>query len=321
MAVACFAAATAAVHAQTGWKPEKNVEIIVGTAAGSSPDKVARLIQKLWQDRNVLDVPTVIVNKPGGNNSIGWTYLNQHSGNGHYLMIGVVNLSLAYLTGVTRLSYRDVTPVSMLFHEYTALVVRSDAPYKSPADIIQILKKDPNAVSLGVSTAAGGSNHLAAAMALSGAGVDVKKVRTVVFNAGGSSVTALLGGHVDMIALSPSVVISHLNAGRLRAIATVAPNRLSGVYADVPTFRELGVKPYLSKYRAIIGPRDMNPEQIAYWEGRFNRLSGDSEWKKILDENGWEGQFMNSRDLEAFMDETHKEVEKALGELGMLKKQ
>jgi putative tricarboxylic transport membrane protein len=307
------------LQAQTAWSPERNVEIVVGTGPGSSPDRVARLIQSTWQEQKSVAVPVTVVNKPGGNNSIGWTYLNQQGGDGHYLMIGVVNLSLGVLTGATKLGYRDVTPVSLLFHEYTALIVRPDSPIKTAQELVERLKKDPSGLSLAVSTAAGGANHLAAALALKGAGVDVKKIRTVVFGSGGASVTALLGGHVDVIALSPSVVIPHLTDGRLRGLAALAPKRLGGPYASVPTFRELGVKPVLSKYRAIIGPKDMRAEHVAFWEAQFEQLSQDAAWKQELDKFQWEGEFMNSSQLKVFMEETHKDVEDALRDIGMLK--
>lgn len=305
--------------AQTAWSPERNVEIVVGTGPGSSPDRTARLIEKTWREQKSLTVPVTVVNKPGGNNSIGWSYLNQHAADGHYLMIGVVNLSLGVLTGATTIGYRDVTPVSLLFHEYTALVVRPDSPIKTVQDLVERLKKDPNSLSLAVSTAAGGANHLAAALVLKGAGVDVKKIRTVVFSSGGASVTALLGGHVDIIALSPSVVISHLTDGRLRGLVTLAPKRLGGPYANVPTFREFGVKPVLSKYRAIIGPRGMRPEHVVFWEAKFQQLSQDTDWKQELDKYQWDGEFMNSSKLRGFMEETHKNVEDALRDIGMLK--
>lgn len=307
-------------YAQEAWRPDRNVEIVVGTAPGSSPDKTARLIQKIWHDQKAFDGTAVVINKPGANNSLGWAYLNQHSGDGHYLMIGVLNLSLGYLTGVTNISYRDITPIALLFNEYTAFVVQADSSIKTARDLIEQLKRDPASASLGVSTAAGGANHLAAALALKGSGIDVKKVRTVVFNSGGASISALLGGHVDLVTVSPSVVIPHLTSGTLRAVAVLAPTRLEGIYGQVPTWRELGVKPVLSKYRSIIGPKGMSTQQVAFWEARLARLAESPEWKKILNQNEWDGRYLNSQQLKELMEELDKQVEDALSELGMIKK-
>src|ERR1700730_5866516 len=82
----CAALVTAAVpsaHAQA-WKPAKPVEIVVGSAPGGSPDVMARLVQNLLPAMALVPTSTV-VNKPGAGNTIGWAYLNQRAGDGHYI--------------------------------------------------------------------------------------------------------------------------------------------------------------------------------------------------------------------------------------------
>ena len=66
------------------WKPSKTVEIVVGSAPGGSPDVMARLVQAIFQTTGLVPTSTV-VNKPGAANTIGWAYLNQHAGDGHYI--------------------------------------------------------------------------------------------------------------------------------------------------------------------------------------------------------------------------------------------
>src|SRR5688572_28114541 len=73
------------------WKPDRSVELIVGTAPGAGPDITARSIQRILQTRRIYEGPVVVVNKPGGGNVIAWSYLNQQPGNGNYLMIGNLN--------------------------------------------------------------------------------------------------------------------------------------------------------------------------------------------------------------------------------------
>jgi putative tricarboxylic transport membrane protein len=67
------------------WKPMKNVEIVVGSAPGGSPDVMARLVQSIFQQRGLLPVSAAVVNKPGAANTIGWAYLNQHAGDAHFI--------------------------------------------------------------------------------------------------------------------------------------------------------------------------------------------------------------------------------------------
>ena len=70
-----------------GWKPEKNVEMVIGLTAGSSQDRTGRTLQKIWQGANALGVTSAVVNRVGGGGQVAWTYLSQHAGDAHYLQI------------------------------------------------------------------------------------------------------------------------------------------------------------------------------------------------------------------------------------------
>ncbi|OGA56441.1 MAG: hypothetical protein A3F74_26485 [Betaproteobacteria bacterium RIFCSPLOWO2_12_FULL_62_58] len=110
------ALATASVggHAQSGWKPEKNIEIVIGSSAGTGPDRAARIMQRIWQEHKMVDVPAAVVNKPGGGGAISWAYLNQRAGDGHFLLITSYNIVTNHITGKSNLTYTDFTPISLL---------------------------------------------------------------------------------------------------------------------------------------------------------------------------------------------------------------
>src|SRR5712672_425294 len=72
------------VYAATApWKPDKSIEIIVGTGPGGGQDKTARTLNRLLVEKHLVDVAVTVVNKPGGGGAVGWTYLNQHAGDAH----------------------------------------------------------------------------------------------------------------------------------------------------------------------------------------------------------------------------------------------
>ncbi len=236
-AVLCISTGAAAAQPVT-WKPEKPVELIVGTAPGAAPDKTARAIQRIWQTRGIFDGALSVVNKPGGGNLIAWTYLNQHPGNGHYLMIGNLNVLISRAIGRSPYALTDYTWVATLFDEYFAVSVRADSPLSSGRDLVAKLQQDPGSVTIGVSTAIGGANHLSAALALQRAGIDPRRVRFVAFKGSADSITALLGGHVDAVSTAVSGVVPHVRSGQLRTAAVSSPQRLPGVLAQVPTWAE-----------------------------------------------------------------------------------
>jgi putative tricarboxylic transport membrane protein len=276
--------AAGSVQAQTaGWKPDRVVEIIVGTAPGAAPDKTARLIQRLWQTRGLYEGPVTVVNKPGGGNLIAWSYLNQHAGNGHYQMIGNFNVLLSRAIGQSPYAHTDYTWVAMLFDEFFAVSVRTDSPIGTGRDLTARLLKDPGALAIGVSTSIGGANHLSAALALQRAGVDPRRVKFVAFKGSAESVTALLGGHIDAVATAVSAVVPHVRNGQLRTIAVSSPQRLGGALASVPTWAEQGIKGTMTNFRAVIAPKGTDANAVKFWEARYAALAAQDEWKKDLE--------------------------------------
>lgn len=307
------------VPAQASWKPERAVEIISGTAPGSAPDRMARVIQEILRGKSTVPVPTTVVNRPGAGGAKAWTHLNQQAGDAHYLMIAAGNLSIGYLTGTSSLSDRDFTPVCLLAHEYIALSVKADSPIKDGRDLLERLRKDPGSLSLGVSSVAGSTTHIGGALVLKTAGVNVKKVRTVVFDSAGKSMTAMLGGHVDVVAGSMSISLAQLRNGTTRILGYSAPRRLGGELAQIATWREQGIDLEFSNYRGIIGPKGWSPAQVSYWGGVFADVDRDERWRADLEKNHLDRDFMQSRETRKYWDDLGAPIRSTLDDLGLLK--
>jgi putative tricarboxylic transport membrane protein len=308
------------VLAQQGsWKPDRNVEIIVGTAPGAAPDKTARLIQRLWQSQRIFEGPLTVMNKPGGGNVIAWSYLNQHAGNGHYQMVGNLNVLISRSLGLSPYAHGDYTWIATLFDEYFALSVRADSPLVTGRDVIARLQKDPGSVVIGVSTSIGGANHLSAALALQRAGVDPRRVRFVAFKGSAESVTALLGGHVDAVSTAVSTTVSFIRNGQLRTVAVSSPKRLSGALATVPTWNEQGIKGAMTNFRAVMAPKGTDAGAVKFWEARYAQLAAQEEWKKDLEENLWAWNFLDAAKTVAAVTEYAGEVDALVNTLGLRK--
>lgn len=306
---------------QSAWKPERNVEIIVGTAPGAAPDKTARLIQRLWQSQRIYEGPVTIMNKPGGGNVIAWTYLNQQAGNGHYQMIGNLNVLISRSLGLSPYAHGDYTWIATLFDEYFALSVRADSPMTTGRDLIARLQKDPASAVIGVSTSIGGANHLSAALMLQRAGIDPRRVRFVAFKGSGESVTALLGGHVEAISTAVSTTVPYIRNGQLRTIAVSSPKRLGGALAAVPTWSEQGIRGTMTNFRAVMAPKGTDAGAVKFWESRYAQLAAQDEWKKDLEENLWAWNFLDAAKTVAAVAEYAGDVESLVSTLGLRKAQ
>ena len=317
--VAYVAAFLIAGPAAAQWKPERNIEIIVGTGPGGGQDKTARTVQHLLTDKRFIEAPVTVVNKPGGGGAVGWAYLNQHAGDAHYAVIGTTTLLTSQITGRSPVGFTDITPLAMLLSESVALSVRQESPLLTGKDLVERLKKDASSVSASIGSSVGGPNHIAFALIAKAAGGDVKKLKTVVFQGGGEAITATLGGHVDLISSAANNVIPHLAAGKMRVLGIAAPQRLGGVFAKVPTWKEQGIDVQITNWRMLAGPKGLTAAQIAYWDGALAKLVKTDEWKKDLDNNVFENTYMNSDETRRYLKAQYDQFHAALSEVGLAK--
>lgn len=301
------------------WKPDKPIEIIVPTTPGGGMDRTARLLQKILQEGGLVSVPVSVVNKPGGGGAVSVVYLNQHAGDAHYVAINSPNLIANDINGRGTFKYRDVTPLGNLFSEYTVIAVRADSPLRSGQDFVDRLRKDPASLAVSTPTTLGSVNHMSFALVAKSAGVDPKKLKAVVLGSGGDAAMAVLGGHIDAHTGTPSSVVRLVQDGKLRVIGILAPKRLSGPYANTPTWSEQGYRAVMDTWRGVIGVKGLTPAQIAFWDNTLARAVATDVWKQALEQNTWEANYLNSTQTRKLFDDDYAEYRGILTELGMIK--
>lgn len=311
-------AATLSAHAQPAWKPEKNVDIVVGTSPGGPQDHMGRMLQKVLQDARLVDVPLSVQNKPGGGGAVALAFLGQRTGGG-VLMIVAPTLLSNQITGKTAIPYTDFTALAVLGIEYECVAVRVDSPLKNARDLVERLKKDPSSLSVSIGTTLGNSGHLAFALAMRAAGIDIKKLKTVAFNSAGEGTTALLGGHVDLVSTPPSAVLQHVQGGKLRVLALTSPQRARGELANVPTWKELGVNSTHEVWRGVIGPRGMSPAQAGFWDDALGKAVKTEAWKNDLAQSQIEDIYRNSAETAKYLKVQYEEARGILTDLGLAK--
>ena len=117
-ALATMAVAATATQAQPAWKPERPVEVVVPAAAGGSIDATARLIQRTLQSARLVETPVLAVNKAGGGGRIAVHYMDQHAGDGHYLLTSTMGIMTNHILGRSTTTWSDYTPLATLFSEW-----------------------------------------------------------------------------------------------------------------------------------------------------------------------------------------------------------
>lgn len=319
--VLVLVASAAAAQSPGAWRPTRHIELVAGSAAGGGSDNLARLIQKMLQEHKIIDVPLTVINKPASGGVVAWTALNQNPMDGHHLAISTANLLTNHLIGRSTLHYTDVTSVAQLFSESVAIAVRADSTIRNGRDLAALLKADAGSVSAAIGTSLGNSGHIALALVTLAAGGDAKKLKAVVFQSVSQGVTALAGGHVDLISTAASNLAAHHLAGRIRIIGITAPQRQrnAGALAAVPTWREQGIAVEVDNLRGVIGPKAMSTAQITYWEGALARVVATPEWKTHLEKNQWTDSFAGAQASRKILAQQHDEMRIGLAALGMVK--
>lgn len=300
------------------WKPSKTVELVVGSSPGGSPDVMARLVQRIFQAGGLVPNSTV-VNKPGAANTIGWAYLNQHAGDGHYIATYSPALIGNRIMGTTQLNYEDFTPLNILAREFVVISVRADSPIGSLKDLTARLKKDSQSVSFAFATARGNHNHVVMSLYLKSIGVDPKVAKAVIYSGGGEATTAFLGGHIDVYVASPRSMVPLQRDGKARILGVSSAERQPGALSELVTFKEQGVDAVFFTWRGFMGPKGLKPAEIAYWDAVFDRLARSDEWKKDTESQFWNADYLLSADTRKHLDRENEVMKSILTDLGLAK--
>ncbi|RZA30443.1 MAG: tripartite tricarboxylate transporter substrate binding protein [Proteobacteria bacterium] len=232
--LACVAGTAMHAGAQVAY-PSKPVRVIVAFTAGGTTDILARAVSQKMSE--TLRQPFVIDNKPGGGGNIGTEFVVRAPPDGYTLIVNSVGPMAVNQTLYKNLSYDplvDLVPVVQIADVPNVLVVHPDVPTKTIEEFIAYAKANPNKLNYG-STGVGTSSHLSSYMLSKRIGAETLHVPYK----GANALPDLLAGRIQfMFATIPSV-ITHIKAGKLRAIAVSSLKR-SRSLPEVPTVAEKG---------------------------------------------------------------------------------
>lgn len=301
LAGAVASTALAAQGQAQRWAPSRPAAFIVGSAAGGGIDLTARLLQRLWEQNGIVKTPVVVINKPGAGNSLAWQYLNERGNDGHAIAVGTANLVSNPVMGLT--GYHDLTPLALLIDDYFILMVRADSPLKTMADVKARLARDPGALSFGFGPGLGAGTHIAAAMTVKAMGADVKNGRFVPYRNAGDAVAGMLSGEIDIVSGTAVTAPGFISSGRVRALGVIAPQRLPGRLAQVPTVKEQGVDGGFINWRGVVGPKGMGRAHVAYWAAALEQVHRSEAWQKEVERNFWRANWKAGADFTQFLRE------------------
>ncbi len=233
--LALAAVATAVMAAEF---PTKPIKLIVPFPAGGGTDFFARVIgNKLGE---TVKWVVVVDNKPGAGGNIGVDAAAKSPPDGYTLVMGQTSNLAINPTLYRKLPYKpltDLIPVVLVADAPLALVVASQSPYKTLADLVAAAKAKPGQLTF-ASPGNGTVAHLASELFQTAAGI---KFQHVPYKGSSQALTDLMGGQVQLFMASVPTALSQIKGGKLRALAVTSTKR-SPALPDVPTIAESGYK-------------------------------------------------------------------------------
>lgn len=274
-------AGTAALAAWSGGAaaadfPTHQVELIVPFQPGGGTDGVARAFSEAA--RKHMSQSVVVLNKPGASGAIGWTDMINAKPDGYKLAVVTVELVTLKPMGLAKFSYDDVQPIIQFNADPAAITVRADAPWNTIEEFLAAARKESGKI--GVGNAGNGSIwHFAATALGQKTGIQFNHIP---FQGAGPAVLALMGGHVDAVAVSPAEVAQQLQAGKLKMLTVMADQRLKN-FDKVPTLKEKGIDLSIGTWRGIAGPRKMPVDVVNYLKAVAKKTVDEPAFREVLD--------------------------------------
>jgi tripartite-type tricarboxylate transporter receptor subunit TctC len=265
--------------------PEKPITVIVPFPPGGSTDTVARALTPKLNEK--LGQPFVVENKPGATAAIGAASVKRAQPDGYTIMvasIAVYSVNPHLQKGLQYDPSKDFDLLTVAVRAPNVLVATPKSPANTVPELIAQLKKNPGKVSF-ASSGAGASDHLTAALFWQKTGTSGNHIP---YKGGAPAISDLLAGHVDVSFQNLNAVVSHIKAGKLKALALTSDKR-APLVPEVPTMAEAGVKDLeVYSWQAVAAPKGLPKDVKDKLHSALVAALNDPSVKPKMTEQGFE---------------------------------
>jgi tripartite-type tricarboxylate transporter receptor subunit TctC len=272
--LAGITAASAAEFPEHG----RPITLMVGYAPGGATDTGARLMAAALEP--LLHTSVQVVNRPGAGSQVAMTQLVRAKPDGYTLSYAVIPTVVTHYLDPTRgaiYTRASFQPIARHFSSPAVLAVRADGPYHTLKDLVEAARAHPGAVTVSDSGLMGVPNFETLMLGLA-AGV---RFMPVHFDGGAPSITALLGGHVDVLAGGTVDALPYKKTGEFRVLG-VAADQPDWSMPDVPTIRSQGYDVIAVSETGIVAPAGTPPDVVAVLTNAIKTVIENPEHQKKL---------------------------------------
>ena len=298
----------------------KRPECIAPAKPGGGFDLTCKLAQSGLKDGGLLKAPMRVTYMPGGVGAVAYNAVVAQRPKDPGTITAFSSGSLLNLAQgkFGRYDEHAVKWLAAIGTDYGAISVRADAPWQTLDELVAAVKQDPGSVVFGAGATIGGQDWMQTALIARAAGVDPQKLRYVAFEGGGETLTAMLGGHVQVTSSGLGEITPQLAAGKIRVLAVLSDQRLPGKLADIPTAREQGYAITWPVIRGFYMGPEVSDEQFAWWQGQFDRMLADEDFAQLREQRDLFPLAMTGDELRDFVFKQVEQYKQLAGEFGLV---
>ena len=310
------AGSLAGSNAVMAWEPQKPVDFIIMAGKGGGADKMARLMQSVIEKNDIASKPFVPINKPGGSGAEALLHMKNTKGanKDHTVM---VTLNSFYTTPMRqpglKVDISTFAPIARMAEDTFLLWVHVDSGIENIDQFVEAAKaKGKDWIMAG--TGKGQEDQLLTDFLNRAYGLNMKYVP---FKGGGRVAKELAGKHANSTVNNPSEQLGFYEAGTTRPIAAFTPERLE-LFADSPTFKELGKDFVYFMQRSVVGAPGMSAEAAEYYRNVFKRVFDSEDWQTYRKTKSLYGDFLAGQELADYWAREkaiHEQMLKEIGEI------
>lgn len=292
--------------------PAREVTIIVPPSAGGGTDLIFRALAKATEP--FLGKPIVVVNRPGAGGAIGTAEIARAKPDGYTLGAVLQQVHLPFTRPEVGYRWTDFSYIMMVNADPMAFTVKSDSPWKTLKDLVEAARKAPGKITVG-NCGMGCISHLAAGLLEQAGGI---KLQHVPFEGHAPGRTALLGGHLNVMIMTPPEAADYVRSGQLRVLA-VASEKRDPILPDAPTTAEAGYPLIAQGWRSIGGPKGIPADVQAKIHDAFKKGLETPAFQEFMKSSGFPILYMGSAELKAYVQRERNDFKSTLERLGLLR--
>ncbi|MDE3735733.1 MULTISPECIES: tripartite tricarboxylate transporter substrate binding protein [Pseudomonas] len=297
----------------------KRPECIAPAKPGGGFDLTCKLAQSGLKDGGLLEAPMRVTYMPGGVGAVAYNAVVAQRPKDAGTITAFSSGSLLNLAQgkFGRYDENAVRWLAGIGTDYGAISVRADSPYKTLGELVEAVKKDPASIVFGAGATIGGQDWMQTALIARAAGIDPQKLRYVAFEGGGETLTAMLGGHVQVTSSGLGEITPQLAAGKIRVLAVLSDQRLPGKLAEIPTAKEQGFAITWPVIRGFYMGPEVSDEDFNWWKQQFDTLLASDDFSKLREQRDLFPLSLTGDQLKAYVFDQVKQYKQLAGEFGL----